>query len=274
MAFLIFASVSLTFMWIDKNNQDYQIQQQQQREQDQKQFQLLRDMLRNRLESWFESFVYFQAINGDSIETSALFLQKEIDYLQFNWQIDGVSLFNHQQELIFSSYAQVPEFVYQDINAVIRSQSSISSIRCLAECQQLVSMPILSDSGELVVLSVSSSLLEMMAALNRSTFANLAIVSVNTKDFQAARLKNVVIQTPISNANQAFVSSLLLQPPGVLQIDSVLQNGYRLETPDNAYLLHLLPVDEHLELFTTSAPLLWRTSAINKMYFLLQSLSS
>jgi diguanylate cyclase (GGDEF)-like protein len=246
MAFLLFSSISLTFLWIDKNNQDYQIQQQQLREQDQKQFQLIRDLLRNRLESWFESLAHFQANYGKNIEATGFFLENEFDYLQFNWQIKDLSLFDNKGGLIFSSYEHVPDFVQQDVRAVIGEQTSLSSIRCIDECQQLFSMPILSNSGELAVLSVSSSLLEVMAALNRSTFANLAIVSAKMDDLEASSMNDVVIQAPISNGNRNFVSTLLLQIPEDVQIKTVLQNGYRLDTPDNAYLLNLLPLDAHL----------------------------
>ena len=247
MAFLLFASISLTFLWIDKNNQDYQIQQHQLREQDLKQFELIRDLLRNRLESWFESSVHFQANYDDKIEATALFLKTEFDYLQFNWQINALSLFDNQQALIFSTYEQVPDFVEQDVSSVIGTQTSISNIRCIDECQELFSMPMLSNNGELVVLSVSSSLLEMMAALNRSTFAKLAIVSLSGEKMAATSLKDVVIQPPISFANKEFVSSLLQQTSEDLEVKTVVQNGYRLETSDKSYLLHLLPVDEHLK---------------------------
>jgi hypothetical protein len=46
MAFLLIASVSTTFLWISKNDQDYLTQQQKLREQDQKQFLFIKDMLR------------------------------------------------------------------------------------------------------------------------------------------------------------------------------------------------------------------------------------
>jgi hypothetical protein len=73
MAFLLFASVSLTYLWVNKNNQDYSDQQQTVLDQYQQQFELIRGLLRTRMESWFESFVHFQANYADNIEATAFF---------------------------------------------------------------------------------------------------------------------------------------------------------------------------------------------------------
>jgi diguanylate cyclase (GGDEF)-like protein len=248
LAFLLFASVSLTYLWVNKNNQDYLVQQQKLREQDLQQFELIRDLLRARVESWFESFVHFQANYADNIEATAFFFENEFDYLQFNWQINNLWLFDKNSRARFSTSENTPDYIVQDVEQVINTQSSISHIRCVDECQQQISMPILSGSGELIILSISSSLLEALAALNRSTFAKLAIVGngdFDTSD-KSNSVKNLKIYSPISFTNKQFMQSILDRIPAQLSLSEMITSGHRLDGDNSMLLLNLLPIDPHL----------------------------
>lgn len=251
LAFLLFASVSLTYIWVNKNNQDYYVQQQTLRAQDQKQFELIRDLLRTRVESWFESFVHFQANYSDNFEVAAFFFENEFDYLQLNWQINNLWLFDKDKKLRFGTTTFTPDYVFADVSEVLNSQSSVSHIRCAEKCQQQISMPILSNSGEMLILSISSSLLEALAALNRTTFAKLAILSTNESTNESTnksmKLENLVVMPPISFANKQFMEGILKALPNNIPLSQMLDSGYRLAIGDNIYLLNLLPIDPHLE---------------------------
>ncbi|MEP1446431.1 MAG: EAL domain-containing protein [Paraglaciecola sp.] len=247
MAFLLIASASLTYLWVNKNNQDFYVQQQTLREQDKKQFELIRDLLRTRVESWFESFVHFQANYADNIDATAFFFEHEFDYLQLNWQINDLWLFDNTLKLRFTTSTTEKNYILNDIEQVINTQTSVSHIRCVQECQQQISMPILSNSGELVVLSVSSSLMEALAAVNRSTFAKLAVLGPENTSIKAVELQNLVIKPPISFANRKFMQEILTALPKELPLSKMLDSGYRLTLDKNVYLLNLLPIDPHLE---------------------------
>lgn len=247
MAFLLIASASLTYLWVNKNNQDFYVQQQTVREQDKKQFDLIRDLLRTRVEFWFESFVHFQANYADNIDATAFFFEHEFDYLQLNWQINDLWLFNNKLDLRFTTSRTEKNYILNDIEQVIKTQSSVSHIRCVQECQQQISMPILSNSGELVVLSVSSSLMEALAAVNRSTFAKLAVLGPENASLNAVELQNLIIKPPISFANREFMQKILMALPKDLPLSTMLDSGYRLALDSNVYLLNLLPIDPHLE---------------------------
>lgn len=249
MTFLLFAGVSLTYLWVNKNNQDYYIQQQTLLEQDRKQFELIRDLLRTRVETWFESFVHFQANYADSIEASASFFENEFDYLQLNWQINNLWLLSKENELLFSTADATPDYIFDDVEQVFNTQASVSHIRCTQECQEQITMPILSNSGEMVILSISSSLLDSLAALNRSTFARLAILGNGNseQDLSYFGSDNLVVKAPISFSNRQWIQDILSQLPKGLLIKEMLNSGYRLESQDSALLITVLPIDPHLE---------------------------
>ncbi|WP_339725776.1 EAL domain-containing protein [uncultured Paraglaciecola sp.] len=247
MAFLLIASALLTYLWVNKNNQDYFVQQQTLREQDKKQFELIRDLLRTRVESWFESFIHFQANYADNIEATAFFFEHEFDFLQLNWQINDLWLFNNKLDLRFSTSKTEKKYVLDDVEQVINTQSSVSHIRCAEECQQQISMPILSTSGEMVILSISSSLLEALATVNRSTFAKLAVLGPDDTSSKAITLQSLALKPPISFANKEFMQGILAALPKNLLLSEMHDSGYRLAIGDNMYLLNLLPIDPHLE---------------------------
>lgn len=107
MAFLLFASITTTFLWISKNDQDYLTQQQLLREQDHKQFLLIKDMLRSRVESWFEAFVHIQTNYTDTVEATTFFLEHEFEYLKVNWQINNLWLLDNQLSVVFTTSANI-----------------------------------------------------------------------------------------------------------------------------------------------------------------------
>jgi diguanylate cyclase (GGDEF)-like protein len=243
MAFLFIASISMTFLWINKTDQDYLSQQQLMRERDQKQFQLIKEMLRSRIESWFESFAHFQDGNADTVNAIAFFLKDEFEYLKINWQINNLWLIDSQNLVLFSTTDNTPDFVKNAASEVFKQQTSLSSVRCINECQQYISMPILINNSQVITLTISSSLIEALAALNQTTFADLAIVKSAQQDLSKTKVSELVVNPPISNTNRNFMQQILQQVPANLAVNSLLTSGYRLNTNKSDLLLNLFPVD-------------------------------
>ncbi len=240
--FLLIASSLLTIVWIDKNDQDYLRQHQALHDRDLNQMHLIREMLSNRLELWFESFIHLQQGITDNPDATRDFISEEFDYLQLNWQINNLWLFDSEQRVIYANHQYIPDYVKDGVAQTLKNQSSVSQIRCVQSCFQLISMPILSANGDLLVLTASASLLEMMAALNRSTSAELALV-VTPSGIKGAPLRDAQIQAPISYIKRQNLDALLKLIPQDITLDMVLDKGYRLVMNEQAYLINLLPVD-------------------------------
>lgn len=246
MALVLIATILIAYLWINKNNHDYLIKQQTLRQQDQKQFQLITDMLRSRVESWFESFIHFQANHTSDVKDVAKSFQREFDYMQLNWQLNNLWLFTSDREPIYSTSQHIPLDTLKDIEQVIRFQTSVSQIRCKHTCQQHISMPMLTYSGEMIVLSISSSLLESLAYLNRSTLAQLALISISKLDIDQAsfKVKDMRLNTPISSKNRKIMQAMLDSLPANLYLDEVLTSGYKLDNQQDSLLFNLIPVEQ------------------------------
>lgn len=245
MAFLLIASVSMTLLWISKTDKDYLSQQQLLREQDQKQFQLIKEMLRARIESWFESFVHFQDDNANTLNAIASLINNEFEYLKINWQINNVWLLDKQGKVLFSTIDTTPAFIKTDTNRVLHAQMPLSYVRCVSECQQFITMPILINNAQVYALTISSSLLEAMAALNQTTLADLAIVSAHQAS--QGRARDLSINPPISLANKAFFQNLLQKIPSPIFVQSLVDSGYRITVDNSDFLLNLIPINSNID---------------------------
>jgi len=191
--------------------------------------------------------VHFQANYADTVEITAFFLEHEFEYLKVNWQINNLWLIDKELNTIFSTSNTTPEHVKLDASQVIQRQVSSSYIRCIDDCQQLLSMPILVNKTDVVVLSVSSSLLDAMAALNQTTFADLAIVSVPDNVQKTSMVSDLKINPPISTSNKQFMQKILQQVPKDLTVSTLSDSGFRLTSRQNDLLLNLLPVDPDIQ---------------------------
>ncbi|MDU0353463.1 EAL domain-containing protein [Paraglaciecola aquimarina] len=242
----IVSSALITLLWVNKNNQDYNVQQQTMREKDQKQFWLIGDMLRNRMELWFESFIHFQVDNSDNIEEIAANFQQEFEYMKINWQINNLWLFDGAETLVLGTAKEetVPAKIQTDVKEVLTSHSSISHIRCLDICEQQISMPMLTHSGNVMVLSIGASLMEALAALHQSTSALLAIVS--TEPNSRLTMSQLLVNSPISQKSKLIMEEYLEQLPDDLSILEVLESGYKLENKQGTFLLNLTPIEKEV----------------------------
>lgn len=243
--FLLLASLIIGNSWINKNDQDFLTQQQQLLHQDKQQFTLINTLLRHRIETWFESFIHFQANYGDTIEATSLFLQLEQDYLQLHWLINNIWLYDTEKSLYFSSMQQTPPELLEDVRQVFEQQNSTSRIICTPRCEQYFNMPILVNKGNIAVLTVSISLQQTLAALNRATLANMAVVSLPQGASPSQSFQDLQIEPPIAESQQQFVQALLDDVTDKTNVAQVLRNGHRIRQQANTFLVNLLPLDEN-----------------------------
>ncbi|MGJ8682462.1 putative bifunctional diguanylate cyclase/phosphodiesterase, partial [Paraglaciecola sp.] len=157
--------------------------------------------------------------------------------------------FDSEQGLVFSTADNTPIEIQQDVAEVIKNQASVSHIRCKETCQEQISMPMLTNARDMVILSISSSLLETLASLNRSTLAQLAILSVRASPFgdltpsSSHLVRDMIVNAPISVTNRKDMEAILTQLPRDLNLQNLIRTGYRLENEEGSFLINLLPVE-------------------------------
>lgn len=241
LALLFSVAGSLSWLWINKTNQDYLLKQQEIRQQNQRQYILLNDMNRNRLESWIELFVQLNENRQDQIGALSNVLTEKFEFLQLHWQVENIWLTDEQGVLEFSSNAELPEHVKIVIDAASKEQRSVTTIHCDVHCQQILSVPLLLNDGTVATITASVGLLETLAFLNQSTQATLALVYV-PGDPQIAKASNLYIRGPLAQGHLAFFNSLIAAFPIAYQINNLLAEGIQVHHDDKDYLLNLIPM--------------------------------
>lgn len=237
---LVFGSTLLTYSWLEKLDEDFAKQQEYLLNKDGQQYQLITDMLLNRMETRLESLVRFRSLDGQSKQEVAKLVEEEIEHLQMNWQVGDLWLFRQSGQLLYSTTPKVPGHILRDRQKVVDTQMSVASIRCDQLCELYVSVPILLEQQSWAVLSSSGSLLETLAYLNQATGADLALL----KDSGSAErvFRNLRLQEPLASSKRSKLAYILSQVPETLPLDDMLTDGARLTLEDSMLLLNLLPL--------------------------------
>lgn len=238
---LLALSAGLSTLWLQKTNQDFLLKQSEIRQLNHSQFLLLNQMFKNRIESWVELLVQLHQSEPEQIQALADTLSTRLEFLQLNFQVEGVWLFSNQMEVVFKSEGTLPDYVKQSAMEAIAKQRSIKSIYCEVGCRQIMSIPILEANGNMSAISLSLELIDILAFLNRSTQATLAVIysPARADIFEA---KNLQIRGPMAKKHHALVEKLISALPEELLLKDLLNEGVQLEFEQQTYFIALIPM--------------------------------
>ncbi len=238
---LLALSAALSTLWLQKTNQDFLLKQSEIRQLNHSQFLLLNQMFKNRIESWVELLVQLHQSEPEQIQALADTLSTRLEFLQLNFQVEGVWLFSNQMEVVFKSEGTLPDYVKQSAMEAIAKQRSIKSIYCEVECRQIMSIPILEANGNMSAISLSLELIDILAFLNRSTQATLAVIysPARTDIFEE---KNLHIRGSMAKKQYALVEQLISALPEELLLTDLLNEGVQLEFEQQTYFIALIPM--------------------------------
>lgn len=241
LALLLALSAAMSILWLQKTNQDFVLKQQEIKQQNQSQYLLLNQMFRNRMEAWVEIFVRLHENQPEQISALADTLQARFEYLQLNWQIEDMWLFDSAQTKVFSTDTNLPDYVLKNTRKVYKLQRSEAITYCSETCIQVISVPILQRNKEMSVLTLSMGLLDTFAFLNRSTDATLALVQMPDKS-QALSAKSLHIRGPLARKQFELITPLIDSLPDLLTLDMLLLDGAQVNHDGADYFIALIPM--------------------------------
>ncbi|GAB2678653.1 putative bifunctional diguanylate cyclase/phosphodiesterase [Aliiglaciecola aliphaticivorans] len=236
----------MSFLWLQKTNQDFLLKQQEIKHQNQSQYLLLNKMSLSRIESWVEILVQLHQNESQPIRALGNTFSSRFEFLQLNMQVEQGWLFDHQKNIIFSSVSQVPQHIQKNTEYVFENQVSKERTFCERLCSQILSIPLLQADGNTAVITLSLSLIDTLAFLNQSTDATLAL-SYIPFNRQTKNAQDIEIREPLAGKHQALFKSLINAFPNDLTIDELLVKGAPLTLEDNHYFVVVIPMS------TTSA---------------------
>lgn len=233
---LLFLAIGLSTLSLSRLQEEYQKFQQSTLDQGQAQFVLHGDILRSKINVWLESFSEMtQLSQQNDFTTFAQQLSRQIDGLQFNLNVENVWLVGEDAQVFFAT-SKVPSVVQENIELVLKLQQPKHLIYCQNDCQLLLSLPLLNNQGDEVIISMSVSLIDMLYAINTSLNSDVAVVS-----FALPNGKTTNDVQIISASNMKLTKSLL-DVNKTANLRTILKDGLQSDLAERSYLINLLPL--------------------------------
>jgi diguanylate cyclase (GGDEF)-like protein len=233
---LLFLAIGFSALSLSRLQEDYQLSQQSTLDQGKAQFALHSDILRSKLSVWLESFSEItQLSRQNDFTTFAQQLARQIDGLQLNLNVENVWLVDASNQVLFAT-AKMPSVAEENIAQVFKQQQPSHQLYCQRSCQLLLSLPLLNNQGDEVVITMSASLIDMLYAIKTSLNSDVAIISF------AEQGNGMSTDAKILSASNIVLTQKLLEVNQQTKLSAVLEQGLQSDLAEHSYLINLLPL--------------------------------
>jgi diguanylate cyclase (GGDEF)-like protein len=233
---LLFLAIGFSALSLSRLQDDYQLSQQSTLDQGKAQFALHSDILRSKLSVWLESFSEItQLSQQNDFTTFAQQLARQIDGLQLNLNVENVWLVDASHQVLFAT-AKIPAVAEENIAQVFKQQQPSHQLYCQSSCQLLLSLPLLNNQGDEVVITMSASLIDMLYAIKTSLNSDVAIISF------AEQNDGMNTDARILSASNIALTQKLLDVNQQAKFSAVLEQGLQSDLAERSYLINLLPL--------------------------------
>jgi len=205
--------------------------------QGQDQFKFHDSMLRNQLRVWIESFsdvIHLQDKNDFVDLTNEL--SKQFDALQLHHNVEKMWLIDSKRKVLYSS-STTPNYVLDSVNKTLDMQEPQHLLYCQTYCEQLLTVPLLNKKGDMIVVALSVSLVDMIYAINQSIKSEIAIVSYPKTN--GAKLEEAKF---LSASNIELTRALFTQKNSLITVDKIKRMGVQVDLVLESYLINLMPL--------------------------------
>lgn len=233
---LLLLSTGFSTVSLSRLNAEFKTYQAETLIQGQEQFKFHEDSLRERLRVWIESFsdvVHLQEKN-DFVDLTEQ-LAQQFDALQLHHNVEKMWLIDSKKNVLYSS-SVTPNYVLESVNKTLDIQEPQHLLYCQIYCEQLLTVPLLNKNGDMVVVALAVSLVDMIYAINQSIKSEIAIVSYpknnNTKLHEA---------TFLSSSDVDLMKSLFIQKNNT-SVEKIKKMGVQVDINSHSYLINLMPL--------------------------------
>lgn len=235
---LLFMTVILTSFALVKMEQDFRLQQEKQRQLRQQQFEHLNLLLESQLRSWLESFTDLVQIREqpDFIQFAGE-LARHFETIALHLNVEQLWLFDQKGAVLYTSGSHIPVRVRQAVNQVLLELQPYSEITCTEHCSKLVLVPVQNQAGDIAVVALSTTLLDVLSSLKQGVGSDVAIVRI---DGDLQRPAKELRLLSLSNASR--MSSVFSALPAEATVSQAIESGLPIEIDDQHYLISFLPL--------------------------------
>ncbi|MDF3125896.1 EAL domain-containing protein [Rheinheimera sp. 1928-s] len=228
---LLCMTVLQTSLGLMRMSEEFDQQQQVKRESARQQYLQQNTIIEQQLRVWLESF-------SDLVQLSqhpdfSIFIQhlaEQSANMQLHLNIEQIWLHNSDMQLLFNSGQQTSYFSPTLVQKVLKQQSPSTINLCVQYCVKQLSLPVLNASGEVAVMTVTTTLVDILSALHQSLNSDVALIRAS----KSATGK--INRELVSSSNPRLVTALL-QKVSDLEADLALSEGLELHHNGQQYLI-------------------------------------
>lgn len=238
---LLLLAIGFSVLSLSRLQDDYKQFHQKTLDQGQAQFALHSDILRSKINVWLESFAEITKFSQQkNLTVFAEQLANQFDGLQFNLNVENVWLVDVNKKPLFVT-SIMPSVVQENVDQVLKLQRPNHQIQCQQQCQILLSVPLLNNQGDIVVVTMSASLVDMLYAINTSLNSEVAVISFPLKSNESD------FKIKIISASNMELTQSLLDANKETNLALVLEQGLQIDLANHNYLVNLLPLAQSSE---------------------------
>ncbi|MGB2741427.1 MAG: EAL domain-containing protein [Cognaticolwellia sp.] len=236
---LLLLSLSISMLSVARLDQEFTQYQSTKLRQGNAQFYMQSRIVREQVRIWLESFTdLIQLKKQTNFKLAANALEQQFDALQINHNVEALWLVSSDLQPIYQS-EPLSKQVVESMSRVSESFAPDDYLNCEQQCQQLVSIPILNAQGEMAVVTMAVSFVDVIYAINQALENQVAIVAFDKS--QAVTLAQAKI---ITSSATLLMEALFAQAKDekVALLSNVKADGLQVEYDSKSYLINLLPL--------------------------------
>ncbi|AOW76824.1 hypothetical protein A3Q34_08125 [Colwellia sp. PAMC 20917] len=247
MGALLLLTTIFSYLSLSRLNQEFTQYQSDTLRKGQAQFSVQNNVLRQKILTWLESFSDIVRLKEQAnFDVLAQEFAAQFDTLQMNQNVENVWLVSASNEELYLSNA-IPKFVQLSIENVLRHQQPEHTLYCEGQCVQLITIPVLNGKGDMAVVAMTVSLVDMIFYINQALDNELAVVSFSRVDKLVSTTINeeaIILADArfISSTNTQLVSELFMSNQEIVNSEMINSQGIKATANDSSYLINLIPI--------------------------------
>jgi len=210
------------------------------------QFSLQIEVLREQRRNWLESFSDIVRLKEQkNFDVLVQEFSAQFDTLQMNQNVENVWIVSAENQNLYLS-SPMPKYVEESIQRVQQRQQPVYQLYCNVQCFQLIAVPVLNGKGDMAIVAMSVSLVDMIYAINQTLENESAIISFPSSEKQVlSEIKaNLVLNEAnfLSSSDTQQISSLFDSNSKVVELSTLKNQGIEVESDESSYLINLIPL--------------------------------
>ncbi|MBA6363766.1 EAL domain-containing protein, partial [Colwellia sp. BRX8-8] len=244
---LLLLTAIFSYLSLSRLNQEFTQYQSDTLRKGQAQFSVQNNVLRQKILTWLESFSDIVRLKEQAdFDVLAQEFAAQFDTLQMNQNVENVWLVSANNEELYLSNA-IPKFVQLSIENVLKHQQPEHTLYCEGQCVQLITIPVLNGKGDMAIVAMTVSLVDMIYYINQALDNELAVVSFSRVDKLVSITGNeeaIILADAkfISSTNTQLVSELFMSNQEIVNSEMINFQGIKATANDSSYLINLIPI--------------------------------